>query len=327
MSSDLFIGNLILIANQLRHNYLRVLHPLLTKTQLRDYPYKRPQILYTLESLVGKSKIRDVNPTTKRLVERCLTGDWCVQLRARRDAENASQGSDNSETSPNAHSPDQHLPTAVKLERSNSKIKTLKSSKSVENIKARRDGLRPAMPNLDRLRRASNSSSASLPAIADSKAEPNVPKRRGTAGSTIVGGARAHKHHDRPGSQGAEHDFHTHHHQLLAPADPPQLQQVPLTHTKSPPPPPLQTRTASPLISTPSPTSTTSSASDQPQLQPRRRPPPAPPKRRKPPAVPSERMSSGATITVIRSSEAAGTPLVRTVTPKSASSLHRSTIF
>src|SRR5882757_9750503 len=75
---------------QLRHTYLRVLHPLLTKTQLRDIPYKRPQILVALESLLGNSKIREVNPTTKRLVDRCLSGDWCVQLKELR--ENAGYG-------------------------------------------------------------------------------------------------------------------------------------------------------------------------------------------------------------------------------------------
>ncbi|KAF9078354.1 hypothetical protein BDP27DRAFT_1412355 [Rhodocollybia butyracea] len=66
---------------QLRHTYLRVLHPLLTKTQLRSTPYKRPQIRNMLESLVRDSKVRQVNPTTKRLVERCLAGEWCVGLK------------------------------------------------------------------------------------------------------------------------------------------------------------------------------------------------------------------------------------------------------
>ncbi|KAI0634529.1 hypothetical protein C8Q77DRAFT_1194633 [Trametes polyzona] len=65
----------------LRHTYLRVLHPLLTKTQLRNMPYKRPQIVRTLESLIENESIRDIDPTTKRLVERCLSGDWCVQFR------------------------------------------------------------------------------------------------------------------------------------------------------------------------------------------------------------------------------------------------------
>lgn len=44
-------------------------------------PYKRPQIVRTLEGLISHSSIREVNATTKRLVERCLSGDWCVQLR------------------------------------------------------------------------------------------------------------------------------------------------------------------------------------------------------------------------------------------------------
>ncbi|KAI0372566.1 hypothetical protein BV20DRAFT_79262 [Pilatotrama ljubarskyi] len=65
----------------LRHTYLRVLHPLLTKTQLRTMPYKRPQIVRALESLIENESIRDIDPTTKRLVERCLSGDWCVQFR------------------------------------------------------------------------------------------------------------------------------------------------------------------------------------------------------------------------------------------------------
>ncbi|KAE9393229.1 hypothetical protein BT96DRAFT_829535 [Gymnopus androsaceus JB14] len=61
-------------SESLRHTYLRVLHPLITKTQLRSVPYKRPQILNMLENLIRSSRVRDVNPTTKRLVERCLAG-------------------------------------------------------------------------------------------------------------------------------------------------------------------------------------------------------------------------------------------------------------
>src|SRR5260221_8642165 len=66
---------------QLRHTFLRVLHPLLTKTQLRSLPYKRPQIVRALESLTENEEIREVSSTTKRLVERCLSGEWCVQHR------------------------------------------------------------------------------------------------------------------------------------------------------------------------------------------------------------------------------------------------------
>ena len=65
----------------MRHTYLRVLHPLLTRTQLRSIPYKRPQIVRTLESLISHNNFREVDGTTRRLVERCLSGDWCVQLR------------------------------------------------------------------------------------------------------------------------------------------------------------------------------------------------------------------------------------------------------
>ncbi|KAL7284811.1 hypothetical protein ACG7TL_002121 [Trametes sanguinea] len=75
------IGDIDEDNESLRHTYLRVLHPLLTKTQLRNMPYKRPQIVRTLESLIENENIRDVDPTTKRLVERCLSGDWCVQFR------------------------------------------------------------------------------------------------------------------------------------------------------------------------------------------------------------------------------------------------------
>lgn len=58
--------------SQLRHTYLRVLYPLLNHTQLRSDPYKRPQIKLVLRSLVANSHIREIDPTTVRLVERCL---------------------------------------------------------------------------------------------------------------------------------------------------------------------------------------------------------------------------------------------------------------
>lgn len=58
--------------SQLRHTYLRVLYPLLNHTQLRSDPYKRPQIKLVLKSLIANSHIREIDPTTVRLVERCL---------------------------------------------------------------------------------------------------------------------------------------------------------------------------------------------------------------------------------------------------------------
>lgn len=47
----------------------------------------------TLESLVSHPGIRDIDPTTKRLVDRCLSGDWCVQLRKVESPTTASDGS------------------------------------------------------------------------------------------------------------------------------------------------------------------------------------------------------------------------------------------
>ncbi|KAJ9119183.1 hypothetical protein QFC22_003675 [Naganishia vaughanmartiniae] len=76
---DVFIRELVDLPDEseaLRHTYLRVLHPLLTNTQLRQNPYKHAQIRLVLLSLISNSHIKDINPTTKRLVERCLAADW-----------------------------------------------------------------------------------------------------------------------------------------------------------------------------------------------------------------------------------------------------------
>ncbi|EKM78508.1 hypothetical protein AGABI1DRAFT_121557 [Agaricus bisporus var. burnettii JB137-S8] len=288
-------------SESLRNNYLRVLHPLLTRTQLRDHPYKRPQILYTLESLMGNSKIREINPTTKRLVDRCLTGDWCVQLRAWRD-EGRRDWDNKSEMSISVASPT----SSCILERSNSKVKNLKASKSVENLKLRHNELKTPPPStLERLR-TSNASSASLHAMADSAPGPGVGKhpRKGTAVSTIVEGTHAHRHHERPGSYDSEYNFHSHNHQLLVPSNPIPPQKSTRSHSRPPPPPPLQAYLPTPSASPTS--STTSLTSDTTLPRTHRRPAPAPPKRRKPPAIPAGRTNAGATITVIRSSGIAG---------------------
>lgn len=52
----------------------------MTSTQLRTYPYKRPQIRATLLALLSNDHIRTVSPTTRRLVERNLKAEWCVAL-------------------------------------------------------------------------------------------------------------------------------------------------------------------------------------------------------------------------------------------------------
>ncbi|KAF8273593.1 hypothetical protein EI94DRAFT_1795013 [Lactarius quietus] len=75
---DVFLREIVDLdeeSESLRHTFLRVLHPLLTKTQLRSLPYKRPHIVRALESLVAYQDIRDVSSTTKRLVDRCLSGE------------------------------------------------------------------------------------------------------------------------------------------------------------------------------------------------------------------------------------------------------------
>lgn len=85
---DVFIrelGDLSTDDDSLQHTYLRVLHPLLTNTQLRDVPYKRLNILRVLESLISQADIRNVSATTKRLVERCLSATWAVEARKERD--------------------------------------------------------------------------------------------------------------------------------------------------------------------------------------------------------------------------------------------------
>ncbi|TKY89391.1 hypothetical protein EX895_001922 [Sporisorium graminicola] len=80
---DIFIRELHDLPDEsesLRHTYLRVLHPLLTNTQLCTYPYKRTQIRRLLKGLISHGHLNDISTTTKRLVERCLRAEWCVEL-------------------------------------------------------------------------------------------------------------------------------------------------------------------------------------------------------------------------------------------------------
>ncbi|KAF3906152.1 hypothetical protein ABW20_dc0100556 [Dactylellina cionopaga] len=63
----------------LRHMYLRVLHPLLSHTQLRHPPhYKRGEILRLLNQLsnLRSQHFSPVDPTTLRLVSRCNKVEW-----------------------------------------------------------------------------------------------------------------------------------------------------------------------------------------------------------------------------------------------------------
>lgn len=279
---------------QLLHTYLRVLHPLLTKTQLRDIPYKRPQILVTLESLLGNSKIREVNPTTKRLVDRCLSGDWCVQLKELRESAGYGTlrvGSPNSETSTLLSPPGNMGLTAASMQPDvtlgNKVAKSLKHSKSVEQLSIRAEPSARQIPRspLDQIqaRRPSNASIQSLPVfVSPTSPKANTaptPKRRSTS-NTLVDGVQAPRHNSLP--HDTEH-YYQH-------SSPPHTQPTPLA-------------VAAVAISTPSPP-TIELEEPSTQTQPRRRPPPpAPTRRRKPPAIPIGRTHGGATITTIRSSE------------------------
>ncbi|CAO1617518.1 unnamed protein product [Parajaminaea phylloscopi] len=81
---DVFIRELSDLPEEsesLRHTYLRVLHPLLTNTQLYTSPYKRPQIRRLLKTMVTDSLYHgEVSATTRRLVQRCLDAEWNLAL-------------------------------------------------------------------------------------------------------------------------------------------------------------------------------------------------------------------------------------------------------
>lgn len=275
-----FPSNACLNLPQLRHTYLRVLHPLLTKTQLRDVPYKRPQIVYSLEALVGNSLVRDVSHTTKRLVERCLSGEWCVQLKSHRDsvvsAENSRRESSGSEISTAISPLSTSSMTAAQAEGSGSgKSKLLKFSKSVENLTAHVENTRqPPRSPVDQLRRPSNASTFSLPAVANSTAPNSIPAQKRRSGSQV-------EHHANPTS--TTRLSHDHYHYPVG--------------------------TGSPLVPRSPDMADEPSIPAQEPAKNRRPPPPAPPKRRKPPAIPGPRTLGGATITTIRSS--ATSPLAK----------------
>ncbi|KAG9308274.1 hypothetical protein JVU11DRAFT_12037 [Chiua virens] len=197
---DVFLRELVDLDDEsesLRHTYLRVLHPLLTKTQLRDIPYKRPQIVMALESLTQNANIRDINPTTKRLVERCLSGEWCVNLRKSsfdKDAldsqGNFRQGSPSHDilasttqaglqsqvvTSTGSGKPgDGIVPPPVKQ-------KQVKHCCSIQHLKSKSATLPSSRPGSGDVRRPSVESAGSLGVLASTTT--NTPRRREKTGS------------------------------------------------------------------------------------------------------------------------------------------------
>ncbi|TIB42303.1 hypothetical protein E3P86_00401 [Wallemia ichthyophaga] len=74
---DVFIRELSDLPDEqegLRHTYLRVLYPLLNETVVKYCQYKTAEIHSTLTSLIS-TRVRDISPTTSRLVRRCLSSD------------------------------------------------------------------------------------------------------------------------------------------------------------------------------------------------------------------------------------------------------------
>ncbi len=258
-------------------------------------PYKRPQIVQMLESLIEHENIRDINPTTKRLVQRCLSGDWCVQFRKiatpknkgefQRRVDSPGLESISSVSSlPTASSSHTILSATVPSEPPGGKIRPLKSTRSAENLK--QPPARP--PRKERqlgegLRSGSNDSSVSLPRVATAAAVPPNSRRRDRRGSMDV---------QTPGSPTQQ--WRT---RIMEDA----------THVTQEQP---QIRIASPLSGSSSDTSDrrlplVSSLPGSPVSH--RRAAPAPPlKRRKPPAIPTSKSNGGATITTIASSASQG---------------------
>ncbi|KAI0049544.1 hypothetical protein FA95DRAFT_1489146 [Auriscalpium vulgare] len=278
---DVFLREIVDLdeeSESLRHTYLRVLHPLLTKTQLRNYPYKRPQILRALEQLVEHAAIRDLDATTQRLVERCLGGEWCVHLRdkAKPSSGVTAEGRIERTASPNiAH---ENIPatltsaTGVMVNRAVlNRQRSLKGSRSAENLRGGTGPQKPPARGIEQLRHPTNESTSSLPGVAVATADTSRV-------ATIKRQERDRASSHPPNvNTSATQNLPPHAHPAL-----PLLGPGGVTRKKVPPPVPARSR----------------------------RSPPAPPqKRRKPPAVPVHvgRTNSGASITAIASSASAPT--------------------
>lgn len=253
------------------------------------------------------SQIRDIDPTTKRLVERCLSGEWCNHYRkpkavkdtVRRDAEGGREGSPASDGVASAAqaAPIPSTSKSSQLARQGSgKLKTLKTSKSVENLKGGKSKPpRPPRSTVTAIRRPSGDSASSLPGIAVSTSP--LAKRRELPRSGDVQGSSA--------AQQAERYHQNRNTDSLRPHPPVRSDSLDtgidgLTHTHSPISPMSLPATTSAVALGINPKSGTTQ---------RRSAPPAPAKRRKPPAVPlpAEKTNSGATITAIASSNSAPT--------------------
>lgn len=254
---------------------------------------------------MSNSKIRDINPTTKRLVERCLSGEWCVQLRAKATTTATSPLSDHALDSPTRRGSASSEASAAQAQAlPPAKQRTLKSSKSFEFLKGY-----AALPSRDNFRalvssgtvggaggrRPSNASTSalSLTGVAEATA-PAPPKRKGaTAFSATLSTGHdtprtSHNIHSTGRYAGSATDLALHRSQEHAP--PPRAAAAASDSS-------VHNYSSSPL-------------SPESGHQRRSAPPPPQPKRRKPPAIPVDKTNSGATFTSIKSSSTS--PLGRT---------------
>jgi hypothetical protein len=161
----------------------------MNKTQLRTVPYKRQQIVGALESLVSGSRIRDINPTTKRLVDRCLTAEWCSPYRNSPNSPLIADSASNGCASPGLNSI-AYIPEGASL-----KPKTLKVTKSMEFRQP--EPLNPIAirAHLENIRRPSDASVSSLTGIA-SAALPSPTRRKHAASSAHTDGGNRRQYHD-----------------------------------------------------------------------------------------------------------------------------------
>lgn len=284
---------------QLRHTYLRVLHPLLTKTQLRSMPYKRAQIVHTLESLIENEPIWDIDPTTKRLVQRCLSGDWCVQFRKKTDASKRVTSPAPSVTSATSIPQSVDALASSRHERSHSiRGKSKAASRSAENLldmgmprrqsdqKTPRGGGGHGHGYFENLRQPSADSTTSLPRIATAA---NLPRLRHRAGSMDAEATTAafstlttrERNDDSPTSAPAAQASMVFTNRVVEPSSP----RSPLDPPDSP---------VSVLSS-----SSSSTMGSKPH---RRAAPPPPAKRRKPPAVPAGKTPASHTFSALGAS-------------------------
>ncbi|KAI0749911.1 hypothetical protein C8Q80DRAFT_1269710 [Daedaleopsis nitida] len=184
------IGNIDEDHESLRHTFLRVLHPLLTKTQLRSMPYKRPQIVQTLESLIQNESIRHVDPTTKRLVERCMSGEWCVKLRKFATTTGPRKLTVNGGEDRRGESPG--LVAVSSVPSPHSATMSIKSSALQDHHRPHRhSGEHSRKDSVSRMRHASGDSTNSLPRVA-------------TAADPHSGAAVPSQHRHRAGSFNVE---------------------------------------------------------------------------------------------------------------------------